>query len=230
MTNIRNWIIGGALALGAAALIGASAGLVRAEGAPKWTGVYAGASIGYAATTTQTDIDVVGFGTLLSLDNLGSSGKTLGLHVGADLQIERFVIGAFADYTWHDQGIEIASPLLGGTLAKMDLDTQWTIGARAGWLASESTLLYGLVGYTELRTGDLDVLNGLASFKVGDFKGWTFGGGVETHLANNIFLSAEYRYTAFDAQSIALVPGLADLSLEPESHEVKARLSYKLGM
>lgn len=224
----KMFLVAVGLMLAIAALVLAIHPAKAAEG-PRWTGVYAGASVGYASTVTQADIGLAGVGTAASIDGLGSSGGSFGLQIGADLRVDRYLVGAFADWTMHNQEWSVSSPLLpGGTLASLDIDNQWTIGGRAGVIVGE-TLVYGLLGYTTMQTSDIDVPLVPISFAVSEFKGWTFGGGLETHLGGNIFLAAEYRYTKFDDQTVNLIPGVVDLNLSPEVHEAKARISYKFG-
>lgn len=226
--NTMKWIAVGATALAVATILAVLAGAARAEGV-RWSGVYVGATLGYGSTTTKADADITGVGTILSVDGLGSSGHTMGLVVGADLQIDRLVIGAFADWTKHDQTWSASSPLLApGNLASLDIESQWTFGGRAGITVGNS-LLYGLIGYTRMQTSDIDVPPAALTLAVPDLKGWVLGGGIDVALGNGLFLGAEYRFTRFDSVDVAIVPGFASLNLDPETHEVKARLTYKLG-
>lgn len=195
----------------------------------KWTGIYAGASVGYASTTTETGLNWAGLGNVLTVDGFGAAGTSLAAHVGADIRIQNFVLGGFADWTKHDQEWSISSPFVGGTFASMKIEDAWTLGGRAGVLVGD-TLIYGLIGYTTMSASDIAVPAVPLTIVVGDFKGWTLGGGLETHLGNNIFLAAEYRYTKFDGQTVDIATTPLSLSLEPETHEVKARVSYKFGL
>ena len=200
----------------------------KADGAPRWTGVYAGASLGYAATTNKADATVAGLGNLLTVDGFGSNGGSAGVIVGGDIQVDRFVIGAFADWTKHDQAWSASSDLLPGTLASLKIQESWTLGGRAG-ITIGSGLVYGLLGYTQMKASDIDVPAAAVSFAVPEFKGLTVGGGVELAIAGGLFAGLEYRHTEFDRQSINLIPGVADLGLQPTVDEVRARLTYKFG-
>lgn len=205
-------------------------GVKAADKSPAWTGIYVGASVGYGSTTTETGANVAGLGNLLTIDGLGSSGGSMGLKAGADLLVQQFLVGAFADWTHHDQEWSASSALIpGGTLASLKFDDSITLGGRAGMIVGDA-LVYGLVGYTTMRTSDITVPAVPLTLAVSDLKGWTLGGGIELALTNAIFVGLEYRHTQFDSQDIPLGFGNASLSLKPEMNEVRAALTYKFGV
>jgi opacity protein-like surface antigen len=78
----------------------------------------------------------------------------------------------------------------------------WTVSVlgRAGWLATPSTLVYGLAGWTygHFEEGNLLFGNG----RIDDFgsHGLTVGGGIEKKLSPKWSLRAEYRYTNFGTE------------------------------
>lgn len=198
--------------------------------AQKWTGCYLGGSVGMSATKTIADLNVAPpvfpvATNALSIDGLGSSGTVAGVHVGCDLKLQQLVVGAFGDYAWHNETFEITSALLPGTVATLDVNSRWTVGGRVGIAFTDSTLLYGLVGWSRMSTSDLSIPAGPLTISMPTFQGWVFGGGIETILMPNIRLGLEYRYNRYDTQDIVLIPG-ATLGLQPEMHTVSARLSY----
>lgn len=213
-----------------------------------WTGCYVGVQAGYGATHHDTSLNVVAPGVLGGINGsaldlpLSSQGGNIGLHAGCDMQVQQLVFGAFGDYNWLSQSMEVKSPLLGtipggaalNPLAKIDLDTMWTVGGRAGLLVSPSTLVYGLVGWSRMDTSDLTVLGTTGgSFTVPTLEGWTFGGGVSVEIAQNIRLGAEYRYTRFDRVDIPLFAAGGNsigLGIQPDMHTAMARLSYRFAI
>lgn len=193
-----------------------------------WTGCYAGLHGGYSVSNTETSIDATGFGSVLSIDGLGASGAALGVTVGCDYQVSsQFVIGAWGDYTWHDQTWSTSSSLLPGTLASVEVEQQFAAGVRAGYLVNSDALIYGLVGYSRMEMGDISVPAIPVSFSTPDFDGWILGGGVELRLAANISIDARYTVTLFDKESIELLPGVASLGLEPETHTGRIGVNYR---
>lgn len=212
------------------------------NGPSKWSGCYVGGHIGYGATHYGTSVDVATpglSGSLLDLP-LSSQGGTVGLGGGCDLQLQRLVVGAYGDYSWVRQTMEITSPLLAGLgggalnpIARLELDTSWTVGGRAGLLlgADSSTLAYVLVGYTRMDAADGLTLLGTVggSFAVPTFEGWTYGGGISTELAKNIRLTAEYRFTRFDRVDVPVVTspaGSLSIGMQPDMHTARLGLSY----
>lgn len=222
------WFMPAMCAVAFVAVTAPMTGAARAE--TRWSGVYVGASAGWASSNTNVDLNAVGFGNLLSVDGIGSSGSALGLSIGADVQRDRYLVGVFGDWVRHDQSWSLSAPaLVPGTLASIEIDSQWTVGARAGVIVGNS-LLYGLAGYTRMQTSDLAVPPANTTLSLADFKGWSVGGGIETALGGGFFLAAEYRFTAFERQTAAVPLALASFDLDPEMHEAKARLSYKFGL
>lgn len=203
--------------------------------AAEWTGCYAGGGVGYGASSTEADIGIASVAGV-TIDGLSSQGATLTGLVGCDMRVERFVFGAFADYTWHDDSEFTISaslpPIFSGNVVEMSIDNEWSIGGRAGYLVTPDVLAYGLVAYSKMEMSDLDLLSSLGgpSFDFGEFDGWAFGGGVDVALGGNLFLKAEYRWTDYDSETVDLIPGFADLKLDPDVHSARVALTYKLGM
>lgn len=180
----------------AAALLIGLAGAARAD----YTGCYVGAHAGFAATSLEAD-------GVLSLAGDGVQG---GLGAGCDWQAAGapVVIGVMADYTWQDLETVIGE-------AKATLKGQWAIAGRAG-VTFGRTLVYGLVGYTGAEgSGTL--------IDVPDVAGWMAGAGVETPVGPQLSLKLEYRYVAFDDETIE------DSTVEPDQHAVRLGLNWRFG-
>lgn len=179
----------------------------KASEPPKWTGCYGGASIGMAATKTELSA----FGA--SIDGLGGDGVTAGVNGGCDIQFERFLVGAFAQYTWTDADFKLSLP--GGSFTA-GLDQAWAVGGRAGVLITNSTLAYLLGAYTEAKaTSNLVTLP--------DFRGYIVGGGMETMITTNVGVKLEYQYSKFDSASIGPV------TIEPVNHAIMLGINYRFG-
>ena len=203
-------------------------GPVAYEAPKTWTGFYIGVGVGAGASNTDLSLNVdereksESSDTLevFGLDGIGGEGAFGTLQVGYDRQVSSgFVIGAFADYDFSGISTEVRS--LRGS-ADIDLDHTWSIGARAGFLANPDTLVYALVAYTqgeydlsELGGGDLDV------------EGFSFGGGIETRLADNWTLKAEYRFTQFDEETLFSDED-GSINGEPSLHTARVVLSYRI--
>jgi outer membrane immunogenic protein len=227
------------LILGLAAGIALFAGPVAAEGlldrhavrAPaccetaSWSGFYVGAGIGGGAVNHELTFGIPGVFDIINLDGIGGEGFFGTVSVGYDRQInDRFVVGVFADYDFSDISTDLS--LLGGLFtASLDHDRSWSIGARAGFLSSPTTLWYGTVGYTE---AEFSADSSIGSLDLPDFKGYFVGAGVESMLGRGWSLKGEYRFTQFDEETI-LSLGPFDLDLDTSMHTVRFSLNYKFG-
>lgn len=197
---------------------------------PTWTGFYVGLGFGGGALVNRTytsGSNTVAFGT----DGAGGQGMLASIYGGVDYQIlPRALIGVLAEGTYSN--IESsASVQVGGGSATISshANLSWSALVRAGILASPSTLLYLLGGYTgqNLNTSGTAILGGnLATFSRNDvFSGWTIGTGFETRLRGGWSTKLEYRYSQFETRTL---PGTA-LTIQPSIHAVRLGLSYKFG-
>ncbi len=220
------------------------------DGATNWNGLWLGAGIGanadmighdYSTAAVATPTIVTGTGNDSSRGGDGFFG-TVG--IGYDWQVrDRFVLGAFTDFdfgrTEHTEA-DFFNPA-GPFGWKMERNSTWTIGARLGLLTSNTSMLYGLVGYsrtsyniavTEDNGGPLPT----DRFTVGrdvDFSGFVVGAGLEQDLGNGFSLKGEYRYTNYGEESFG--PAVANLggtvletdTFDLDSHSFRLTLAYK---
>jgi outer membrane immunogenic protein len=169
-----------------------------------WTGCFIGGGGGYAISNTE--VSVPGF---LSIDGLGAEGHTFFAGGGCDIQMGQVVVGGWADYTW-DQDHDFTVSAFGGS-ASTGINERWAAGGRAGVLVG-SSLLYGLVGYTD------------AELDLGDHAGVVYGGGMELPIGSGFSLKGEYRYS--DLEEVKY----GGVVVDPDVHEVRASLNYKIGV
>jgi outer membrane immunogenic protein len=88
---------------------------------------------------------------------------------------------------------------------KLELDWMVSVIGRAGWLATPSTFLYGLGGWTYGHFDGEDLMFQTGVDQISDFgsHGATVGGGFEQKLSPNWSLRAEYRYTRFAKENFS---------------------------
>jgi len=203
---MKRMIAGFAMALALSTSAAVADGMDRKAGAAPvatWTGFYVGAGVGAGAVVHKLDF---GGG---SFDGVGGEGIFGTVIVGYDRQIDqRWVMGIFADYDFSG----ITSDLV---VVDADHKHSWSVGARAGFLTSPTTLWYGTAGYTEAKFE----LDGIGSQ---DFTGYFVGAGVESQLAGNWSLRGEYRFSQFDSEDIGI-------DVEPSMHTARLSLTYKFG-
>jgi outer membrane immunogenic protein len=109
-----------------------------------------------------------------------------GVYAGYDYQVTpHIVLGVEAGF---DLAADDASRV-GGAL--IDPNYSFDVGARAGYMVGEKTLVYVRGSYENMRA---QVQNGSVSGH-DTFDGWGVGGGVERFVADNVSARVEYRYS-----------------------------------
>lgn len=162
----------------------------------------------------------------------GQAGFLLRGEIGADYQFDRFVAGVNASFTFADRQMSSSGGGSGGgyylenadaavdgggsgtVKSKVDLGSNWALGARFGYLMTDSTLLFASGGYTqasaEIRSrfegassAALDQGAGIAaSYDISAkndewLGGYYIGGGLETMMMDHLSLKLEYRYADY---------------------------------
>jgi outer membrane immunogenic protein len=193
---------------------------------PPWSGFYLGAGGGAGAVVHDYSVDAPGVGNVLNYDGFGGQGVFGTIIAGYDHQLYRgIVVGLFGDYDF--SGISTDLSVAGGLFKQsIDHEHSWSVGGRAGFMSSPTTLWFGTAGYTQAQ---FDVSSTTGSFGVPDFKGYFVGGGVESQVGRGWALRAEYRFSQFERETISSVPGVVEESLEPSMHSARLGLTYKWG-
>lgn len=197
-----------------------------AAGARDWTGVYGGVAGGAGLLVNR--LNASAGGASASIDN-GGQGLLGSVFAGGDYQFnDQFLVGLMGDLTW--PGMQsVLTAGAGGASATVTSHTNmsWTLAARLGWLATPSTLLYALGGYTNqgfTTTGYAG--NGATIFSSEDrLSGFTVGPGFEMMIAKNWSTRLEYRYSQFETRTLS-----SGVTMQPSSHTVRAGLAYRFGV
>ena len=184
-----------------------------------WTGFYIGGHVGGAWA---------GDNSLLPSDArfLG------GVQVGADYQINQFVLGVEGQYSWLANNSGGVTFPVGG-FASQETRGLGSATARAGWTWGPG-LLYVKGGYAyadkSLGVNIAGVPQPFAT--TGNSKnGYTVGAGLEYMFAPNWSAKAEYQYYNFGNTTFAAgsPPGLAGASFRDDEHTVKVGINYRFG-
>lgn len=230
-----------------------------------WTGFYVGLNAGgnWGTSHTSTVIDFVGdffntcgqicidlFAPAGNLQSFRTSGFTGGIQGGYNWQFGSFVAGVETDFQYFRSAgstsvtVPFGIPPFTRTV-NTSISTDWLFTARPrlGVVAAGNWLFYGTGGLavTELKAswrysntiGSAARENASASSTKA---GWVAGGGVETALAGNWLVGAEYLYVKFSGVSAAgniILNGVASDDIlkhngaDLSANIVRARVSRK---
>ncbi|WP_170984278.1 outer membrane protein [Rhodoligotrophos defluvii] len=148
-------------------------------------------------------------------------GPMLGGLAGFDMQLGNMVLGAEADTSFGS----VKGAGLGTTV---ELRQFSTFRGRVGYALGD-VLLYGTAG---LALADVAMKSRVCQtcIKADDLvKGWTYGGGIETKLTDNVSLRGEYLYTDLDAKQFDFNMPKGSGRLRTDGmHTFRAAVSYQL--
>lgn len=200
-----------------------------------WTGWHIGAGAGYGMVNHEIGLATPFLrGIDADFSGIGGEGGLATFEAGYDFEVgSGFVIGALADYTYSGISTDINIDVPPGFAADYELAARHQASAlfRAGRVVNDTTLMYGLIGWTHSWwEGDLDVNgNSLASYDY-DTDGLTLGGGIESVVADNTTLKLEYRYTMNETKDIINEPNFLSVDENANVQTVRAVLSYRPGV
>lgn len=220
--------------LAAVAAIVPALTLDRPAAAGEWTQGYLGLGLGADLLTARGSIeDPSGTNVIRGSAPVGGD---LGVSItaGTDYQLARhFVVGAFVTFDWSN--IETTASITDGIQSAranlLKIDQGWTVGGRVGVLATQSTLIYALLGYTWLELDDISVsaLGQTMSFGLPDANGWTVGTGFEHKISQNVSLRGEYRYTQFGQEKLFEDPAIGTVTSDANLHVARLVAAYRFG-
>jgi outer membrane immunogenic protein len=205
----------------------------RAEdGAFDWSGLYLGAEIGTAYSSTDfaaTDTDFAG--------GYQEDAMIGGVFAGYDWQFGRFVYGLAADIDFV-QSADLAfgdeDALTGGKGEAYTYDVDWvsTARARLGYAPTDRLLVYGTggmaAGHFEATSYSRPLISDPASTAAysGVKLGSVFGAGLDFALPNDMSLKIEYLHYDVDSSTF-IGDGVPGTSFNPKIDAVKFGLAYR---
>jgi len=162
------------------------------------------------------------------VDQHGWSADLIAALETVSAQTHQNAVGLMGDLTW--PGMQsVLTAGAGGASATVTSHTNmsWTLAARLGWLATPSTLLYALGGYTNQSVTTTGYAgHGRTIFSSEDrLSGFTVGPGFEVMIAKGWSTRLEYRYSQFETRTL-----LSGVTMQPSSHTVRAGLAYRFGV
>jgi outer membrane immunogenic protein len=231
-----------------------------------WNGFYGGFNAGVGVSRNRTnDTEIApGIGTgVLGNDafNHALTGGMFGAQLGWNWHVApAWLLGLETDAQWSDrsQSSCISACLPGAGFITLlavtdDQSMKWlsTTRARVGWIAPNGALWYATGGAAWGRVQDTVTLTATPGFFLSgatasaatfshDKAGWTIGAGVETPLARNWSLKAEYLYVDLgrvtDSFAVALGPSAAPATTQTTTNSysihdniVRVGVNYHFG-
>jgi outer membrane immunogenic protein len=185
------------LSISVAALMAASPAIAQDY---KWSGPYIGLHAGYAwgnASTTDNVKDGVRPGPF----DYSPEGGFGGGQVGWNFQLNRFVVGIEGDIDYLDlsgSGI-IPSDSSSHQTLTLDGGLFGDITARAGFLVTPSTLVYGKGGFA-FYNGEAKQTSANPAYSqhgTDTFTGWVAGAGIEQRINDAVSIKVEWLHVDF---------------------------------
>ena len=170
-------------------------------------------------------------GSTIDNDNIGDASQSMdgllyGVGVGYDVDFGSAVIGAEAEFSDSTAKTEFANFGLGDVKAGRDI----YVGARAGFKAAPSTLVYVKGGYTNARFKAYDSFNNVTFNEKIDTDGWRIGAGVEQKVGSNAFAKLEYRYSNYSKGEVDFgdnIPESNRFDVDLDRHQVVAGVGVR---
>ncbi len=187
--------------------------------AVSWNGFYGGLS-GVFSHASMDRVLNLGLGDPQeTVSPFGSRSAGAGAFAGYDFQIsDSSVLGVEVAATWlglnfHDERLN--SLLAGSTSRFATVHASFVASARAGWLASPSTLLYAKAGFGGLLTEANDEFWPLGEGGSKLLPAYQVGGGIESALTDRLTLRVEGLYTAATSSFVLTNAQNDQISLKP---------------
>ena len=158
-------------------------------------------------------------------------GLMYGAAVGYDIDLGTMVVGAEAELTDSKADTDYDDNFNTFGLGTVDAGRDIYVGARAGFKATPSTLIYGKAGYTNARFNYVGS-DGTTNYNRNlDTDGWRVGAGIEQKFGAMTFGKIEYRYSNYKEGEIDFeATGVADsdrFDIDTDRHQVVASVGIR---
>lgn len=202
------------------AAMAAMAASVAPAAAQEWTGVYVGAHTGYGFGDVDQPWGAVGGPFSSPQDSADVDGWIYGLQGGFNWDLGGWVIGGELQGSWGDrEGDDGGS---GGDVNGVDINSEWSIRARAGYLISPTLLLYGTAGWVSMDV-DATAPGESASETI---EGWTYGVGGEWAFNQSWSGVIEWRTDEMDETRFSFPVNGYDEGLTPDTSALRIGLNW----
>jgi outer membrane immunogenic protein len=158
-------------------------------------------------------------------------GLMYGAAVGYDMDLGTMVVGAEAELTDSKADTDYDNNFNTFGLGALDAGRDLYVGARAGFKATPSTLIYGKAGYTNARYNYVGG-DGTTNYNQNlDTDGWRLGAGIEQKFGAMTFGKIEYRYSNYKEGEIDFeAENIADsdrFDIDTDRHQIVASVGIR---
>lgn len=204
----------------AVAALAASAGSASAQ---DWQGFYVGAHTGYTDGEADQPYSNPGGPYSFTQDASDVSGWIYGLQGGYNFQVgSNWVLGLEAQATWGDrEGDDGGS---GGDVNGVEINSEYSIRARGGYLFTPSLLVYATGGWVTMDVDATAPLDGAVNESI---EGWTYGLGAEKRFGPHWSGFVEWRHDDMEQTRFAFPIEGYDEGITPETESVRIGLNYR---
>ena len=160
-----------------------------------------------------------------------AEGMVYGGAVGYDLDMGTMVIGAEAELTDSNADSTYGDPYTTFGLGTVDAGRDLYVGARAGFKATPTPLVYAKAGYTNARF-NYQGSDGSTIYATNiDTDGYRLGAGVEQKFGGNAFAKLEYRYSNYQEGEVDFeATNVVDsdrFDIDTDRHQVMASVGIR---
>jgi outer membrane immunogenic protein len=160
-----------------------------------------------------------------------AKGIMYGAAVGYDVDMGSVVVGGEAELTDSKADSDYDNNFDTFGLGTVDAGRDIYVGARLGFKAAPSTLLYAKAGYTNARF-NFTGTDGTTNYNQNiDTDGYRVGAGVEQKVGRNAFAKLEYRYSNYSEGEIDFeadnIPDSDRFNIDTDRHQVVASVGLR---
>jgi outer membrane immunogenic protein len=174
-----------------------------------WTGFYIGGNVG-VGWSNRTVSDTL-FG--VDISNQGNGATFVGGgQVGANYQINNFVLGVEADFDWAGNNNNPGGIVIAGNTFQVTSNNTWvtTLAGRVGY-AADRFLFYvkgggGWIGNNGFTVTNITTGTSVTTSSSNSDSGWLVGGGAEWAFADNWSWRIEYDFLGLSDRTLAVAP------------------------
>ena len=206
----------------------ATATPAMAQDESPFTGLRVEALAGYDITQAGSDVD----NEVNEDDDQSIDGFTYGAAVGYDFNAGGVVLGVEAELTDSTAETEFTDgDFEGFGLGSVEGGRDIYVGARVGFLLSDTTMLYAKGGYTNARYNVNSSFDGEEYRAKIDTDGFRLGAGAEVAFGENVYGKLEYRYSNYSEAELDFegetVPDSDLGGIDLDRHQVMAGVGFR---